>query len=159
MDQTAHRPFASVLALDLGRHTGWIFRRSDLIVATGTLAFENPETGAVLAALSDRLADLVTDHEPVLIAYEAPVKHYQGWFLKTSMAGICELIAYRRELFVASVTGSTIKKHATGAGNADKPAVVAAAIARGWAPANDHEADAMWLADYVMTGGERERAA
>jgi Holliday junction resolvasome RuvABC endonuclease subunit len=39
----------------------------------------------------------------------------------------------------------TIKKHATGRGNADKQAMVAAARARGFSPADDNEADAIAL--------------
>jgi len=37
----------------------------------------------------------------------------------------------------------TIKRHATGKGNADKAAMMAAARARGFSPADDNEADAI----------------
>ena len=37
----------------------------------------------------------------------------------------------------------TIKRHATGKGNADKAAMVAAVRARGFSPADDNEADAI----------------
>lgn len=43
------------------------------------------------------------------------------------------------------VPPSTLKKRATGKGNAGKPDVVAAAIHDGGRPANDDEADAYWL--------------
>jgi hypothetical protein len=39
----------------------------------------------------------------------------------------------------------TIKRHATGKGNADKDAMIAAARARGFSPADDNEADAIAL--------------
>ena len=39
----------------------------------------------------------------------------------------------------------TIKKHATGRGNARKDAMLAAARARGHSPADDNEADALAL--------------
>ena len=45
----------------------------------------------------------------------------------------------------------TIKRHATGKGNAPKEAMIAAARAKGFAPADDNEADAiailMWSID------------
>ena len=37
----------------------------------------------------------------------------------------------------------TVKKHATGQGNVSKPAMLAAARARGFSPADDNEADAL----------------
>ena len=37
----------------------------------------------------------------------------------------------------------SIKKHATGKGNADKAAMIDAARARGFSPADDNEADAI----------------
>ena len=45
----------------------------------------------------------------------------------------------------AGVPVGTIKKHATGKGNADKAAMVAAMRAQGYAPADDNEADALAL--------------
>jgi Holliday junction resolvasome RuvABC endonuclease subunit len=39
----------------------------------------------------------------------------------------------------------TIKKHATGKGNANKEAMIAAAVARGYTPCDDNEADALAL--------------
>jgi Holliday junction resolvasome RuvABC endonuclease subunit len=39
----------------------------------------------------------------------------------------------------------TIKRHATGKGNASKEAMIAAACARGYSPADDNEADAIAL--------------
>jgi len=43
----------------------------------------------------------------------------------------------------AGVPVGTIKRHAAGKGNANKQAMIAAARARGFAPADDNEADAI----------------
>jgi Holliday junction resolvasome RuvABC endonuclease subunit len=43
----------------------------------------------------------------------------------------------------AGVPVGTIKRHATGKGNANKDAMMAAARARGFSPADDNEADAI----------------
>ena len=47
----------------------------------------------------------------------------------------------------------TIKKHATGKGNADKAAMVAAMHALGHAPADDNEADALALLYWALASG------
>jgi Holliday junction resolvasome RuvABC endonuclease subunit len=49
----------------------------------------------------------------------------------------------------------TIKRHATGKGNAPKQAMIAAARARGFSPADDNEADAIALLLWALetTGG------
>ncbi|MDH1428274.1 hypothetical protein N5J23_17280 [Comamonas aquatica] len=44
----------------------------------------------------------------------------------------------------------TIKKHATGKGNAGKEDVIAAMRARGHAPADDNEADALALLHWAV---------
>jgi Holliday junction resolvasome RuvABC endonuclease subunit len=48
----------------------------------------------------------------------------------------------------------TIKRHATGKGNADKAAMIAAVRARGFNPADDNEADAIAILLWAIeTGG------
>ncbi|MBM3273404.1 hypothetical protein FJY94_09270, partial [Candidatus Kaiserbacteria bacterium] len=47
----------------------------------------------------------------------------------------------------------TIKKHATGKGNAGKAEMIAAAKALGFAPVDDNHADALALLDWAMAQG------
>jgi Holliday junction resolvasome RuvABC endonuclease subunit len=49
----------------------------------------------------------------------------------------------------------TIKRHATGRGNADKDAVIAAVRALGFDPVDDNEADALALLDWALEHGGR----
>ena len=52
----------------------------------------------------------------------------------------------------------TIKRHATGKGNADKASVIAAVQALGFNPVDDNEADALALLDWAIAqgiGGDR----
>jgi Holliday junction resolvasome RuvABC endonuclease subunit len=44
----------------------------------------------------------------------------------------------------------TIKRHATGKGNASKEAVIAAACTRGYSPADDNEADAIAILHWAL---------
>lgn len=58
-----------------------------------------------------------------------------------------------------SYSAPSIKKFATGKGNAKKPEMIAAAEAAGHSPADDNEADAIWLyklAEEDLRGGWRE---
>jgi len=48
---------------------------------------------------------------------------------------------------------ATIKRHGTGKGNADKATMIAAAVNRGWNPADDNEADALWILDWALNQG------
>lgn len=48
----------------------------------------------------------------------------------------------------------TIKKHATGKGNASKDEMIEAMKARGHSPADDNEADALALLHYALTQQE-----
>ena len=73
--------------------------------------------------------------------------HVYGGLMATLTAW-CEAhgVAY------AGVPVGTIKKHATGKGNADKAAMVAAMQALGHYPANDDEADALALLHLALSG-------
>jgi hypothetical protein len=51
---------------------------------------------------------------------------------------------------------ATIKRHATGRGNADKDAVIVAVRAIGFDPADDNEADALAPLDWALGNGGRQ---
>jgi hypothetical protein len=66
--------------------------------------------------------------------------HLYGGFL-AHLSAWCE----ERTIAYQGVPVGTIKRYATGKGNADKAAMIAAMRARGFAPADDNEADALAL--------------
>jgi len=66
--------------------------------------------------------------------------HLYGGFL-AHLSAWCE----ERAIAYQGVPVGTIKRYATGKGNADKAAMIAAMRARGFAPADDNEADALAL--------------
>ena len=78
---------------------------------------------------------------------------YGGWL--AILTAWCE----HHGIPYAGVPVATIKRHATGKGNAVKAAVVAAVRALGFAPGDDNEADALALLDWALAnrcgGGER----
>jgi len=71
--------------------------------------------------------------------------HAYGGFLATLTAW-CE----HHQIPYQGVPVGTIKKHATGKGNAGKAEMVASVRARGHAPADDDEADALALLHWAI---------
>jgi Holliday junction resolvasome RuvABC endonuclease subunit len=96
-----------------------------------------------------RWLDEVTDLAGGLgmIVYEQVRRHvgtdashaYGGWL--AILSAWCE----QKSIAYEGVPVGTIKRYATGKGNADKATMVAAMRARGFAPADDNEADALAL--------------
>jgi Holliday junction resolvasome RuvABC endonuclease subunit len=71
--------------------------------------------------------------------------HAYGGFLATLTAW-CE----HHQIPYQGVPVGTIKKHATGKGNAGKEEVIACVTARGHTPADDNEADALALLHWAI---------
>ena len=71
--------------------------------------------------------------------------HAYGGFL-AHVTAWCE----HHEIPYEAVPVGTIKRHATGKGNANKDAVIAAVRNLGFDPADDNEADALAILDWAM---------
>lgn len=71
--------------------------------------------------------------------------HIYGGFL-ANLSAWCE----EHRIPYQGVPVGTIKKHATGKGNANKEDMIEAAIRRGHRPADDNEADALALLYWAM---------
>jgi hypothetical protein len=144
----------SVLALDLGTSTGWALASVDGPIVSGVesfkpgrfegggmrfLRFKRWLTEIKGGGLSAIYFEEVRNHAGVDAA------HCYGGFL-----GVLTAWCEAHGVPYAGVPVSTIKKHATGKGNADKAAMIAAARARGFAPTSDDEADALLLLDFAL---------
>ena len=144
-------PRRAVLALDLGTTTGWALRLDTGGTVSGTVTFKPSRIeGGGMRYLRfrhwlDEVNDLVGSLERVVFEevrrhVSTDSSHAYGGFLATLTAW-CE----QHELPYQGVPVGTIKRYATGKGNADKAAMIAAMRARGFAPADDNEADALAL--------------
>lgn len=145
-----------ILALDLGTHTGWCLgdpRGHE----GGTMDFGNrrhESAGMRYVRFRQWLGEILP--QCWLVAYEevrrhlgTDAAHVYGGLLAT-LQTCCE--AHNVEYLGVPV--GTIKKTATGKGNAGKEAMVAECIARlGVNPKDDNEADARWLLFHAI---ERE---
>lgn len=142
---------ASTLALDLGTTTGWAMHTPGGRVISGAESFKPSRfEGGGMRYLRFRrwLTDLKATTEGIEAVHFEEVRrhagvdaaHAYGGFLATLTAW-CE----HHQIPYQGVPVGTIKKHATGKGNADKAAMLAAARLMGHQPADDNEADALCL--------------
>lgn len=139
----------SILALDLATTTGFALRNADGAIVSGTVSFRPSRYdgggmrylrfGAWLNQLAADVGSIgVVHHEEVRRHLSTDAAHVHGGLLAT-LTVWCE----QRAIAYQGVPVATIKRHITGKGNADKAAVIAAVRARGFAPCDDNEADAI----------------
>ena len=148
---------ASILALDLGSTTGWAVRTARCRILHGTAEFwpSRYEGGGMRYLRFGKWLEQTLDvtggidavyFEEVRRHAGTGAAHVHGGFL-AALTSWCETkgIAYQ------GVPVGTIKRFATGKGNADKQAMIAAMRERGFEPGDDNEADAiailLWALD------------
>ncbi|WP_131111605.1 crossover junction endodeoxyribonuclease RuvC [Sulfuricystis thermophila] len=153
---------STILALDLGTTTGWALRDGSGHITSGAVCFRPQRfEGGGMRFLRFRrwIAEIQQSVSEIQFLYFEEVRrhagvdaaHAYGGFLATLTAW-CE----HHGIPYQGVPVGTIKKHATGRGNARKDAMLAAARARGHTPADDNEADALALLHWAI---ERHDAA
>ncbi len=151
---------STILALDLGTTTGWALRSSDGAITSGSAGFrpQRFEGGGMrflrfkrwLAELKDMTGGIHALYfEEVRRHVSTDAAHAYGGFLATLTAW-CE----HHQIPYKGVPVGTIKKHATGKGNASKDDVLSAIRALGHAPADDNEADALALLRWAIASQE-----
>ncbi|KND17230.1 phage related protein [Pannonibacter phragmitetus] len=139
----------AILALDLGTTTGWAIRGPDGLINSGTISLRPGRYdggGMRYLRFTNWLTEIDRLSGPIAAIWFEEVRrhvgtdaaHLYGGFLATLTAW-CE----REGVAYQGVPVGTIKRFATGKGNAGKDAVVAAVRARGFSPADDNEADAI----------------
>lgn len=162
-----------ILALDLGLNCGWA---ATLVRAANEVDYE---TQPIFYALDDGVFDIwhgtwqlkkqgddfITPiakfrstlnafPEVSTVAYEDVKSLFRGNYAAINYGGlktIIELFALEREIPIYPVGVGTIKKWATGKGNANKKIVMAECKTRlGITPRDGNEADALWLLDYII---------
>lgn len=96
---------------------------------------------------------LIKEHEIEIIAYELPAGQHMGAKLHSAkLIAIIERIAELRGIQYIEHSSMTIKKFATGKGNAKKEQMVEAAkVKLGYEGIDDNEADALWMLMYTKS--------
>jgi hypothetical protein len=138
-----------LLALDLGTTTGWALRAADGLITSGTVSFRPSRyDGGGMRYVRFRawLERLAADAGPIGAIHFEEVRRHVGTDAAHVFGGLLATLTAWAEATGVPYQGvpvGTIKRHATGKGNAPKEAMIAAARARGFSPADDNEADAI----------------
>jgi hypothetical protein len=147
----------SILALDLGSTTGWAIRNDRCRILHGTAEFRPTrfEGGGMRYLRFERWLDETRKiaggidavyFEEVRRHAGTDAAHVFGGFLAT-LSAWCET----QSIPYQGVPVGTIKRFATGKGNADKQAMITAIRGRGFEPEDNNEADAiailLWAID------------
>jgi len=142
-------PLSTILALDLGTTAGWALRGHDGLITSGTVNFKPRRFdggGMRYLRFTNWLTEIDRLSGPIEAIWFEEVRRHVGTDAAHVFGGLMATLTAWAELRGVPYEGvavGTIKKHATGKGNAPKQAMIEAARARGFSPADDNEADAI----------------
>ncbi|MGL5113604.1 MAG: crossover junction endodeoxyribonuclease RuvC [Flavobacterium sp.] len=152
----------NILALDLGTQTGFALSFSEdeeaIKVVGGSISFKPAKydgAGMRYLKFAKWLDQVILEHPIKAVYYEAVRKHigvdaahvYGG--LMATLCTWCE----KHKIPYGGVPVGTIKKHATGKGNASKDEVILAMSKAGHNPVDDNHADALALLGFIISKG------
>ncbi|MGS4947339.1 crossover junction endodeoxyribonuclease RuvC [Meridianimarinicoccus sp. RP-17] len=152
----AHRADRTLLALDLGTTTGWALHGADGLITSGTVSFRPGRFdggGMRYLRFTNWLAELDRLSGPIAAIWFEEVRRHAGTDAAHVYGGLMATLTSWAELRGVPYEGvpvGTIKRFATGKGNANKDAMIAAARARGFSPADDNEADAIAILFWAL---------
>lgn len=159
-----NRPRKRILAIDPATKCGWAYT----VEQSGVwdLSIKSDESsGMRLIRFESKLLEIHDLLGIDIIAFEIPsvasgVKaNINGLKLGTKLQGNIERLAEIHDFEAIGFNLSTVKKHATGKGNANKEAMVAAAKAK-WPDTeiiDDNHADALWIWDLANAEFNKHR--
>lgn len=146
----------TMLALDLGTQTGWALHQRDGTITSGMQSFRpgRYEGGGMRYLRFKRwLSEMLANANGLQAVYFEEVRRHQGADAAHVYGGfLAHLTAWCESHVIAyqGVPVGTIKRHATGAGNAKKDDVIAAMRAKGHRPEDDNEADALAILHWAI---------
>ncbi len=149
-----------VLALDLGTTTGWALLTREGDIAHGFASFrpQRFEGGGMRFLRFKRwLRELKTIAQEIHAVYFEEVRRHAGVDAAHVYGGLMATLTTwceHQNIAYLGVPVGTIKKHATGKGNAGKAEVIAAMRALGHPVTDDNEADALALLHWAIATQE-----
>lgn len=142
-----------ILALDLGTACGYALSNGDRDPISGTLDLRpRRHEGGGMRYLTFRTNLRVLSHEIDLVVYEEVRRHLgtDAAHVYGGLLAVLQAECEERKIPYQGVPVGTIKRFATGKGNADKGTMVAAAQVRWPNVKDDNEADALWLLAWAI---------
>jgi Holliday junction resolvasome RuvABC endonuclease subunit len=146
----------NILAIDLGTTTGWALRSRDHDIAHGFVSLrpQRFEGGGMRYLRFKRwLTELKSMATDIHAVYFEEVRRHAGVDAAHVYGGLMATLTTWCEHHNVPYQGvpvGTIKKHATGKGNASKDEVIAAMRAKGHPVTDDNEADALALLHWAI---------
>ena len=141
-----------IIALDSGTKTGWATNEPEIISGVQDFSLRRGESpGMRFLMFQNWLRRMAETIKPDMIVYERA--HHQGGAATEVCVGLTAMIqaiCAEAKIEHVAIHTATLKKHATGKGNAGKEAMMEAATEKGWLYEDDNEADALWLLDYAI---------
>lgn len=143
----------NILALDPATRCGWAHSCG----ASGTwdLSVKRDESaGMRLMRLKAKLNACYESGVDVVVfeaARNAAPRMGGALVVQSQIQGVIVLWCEEKAVEYRGYSPTEIKKHATGKGNANKDAMIEAAVSKGWNPKDDNEADALWLLDLARS--------
>ena len=154
--ESINRTLPVVLCLDLGTTTGWAVHSKQGVITSGTISFKNDRWqggGMRFLKFNRFLNELNENAGPISMVFFEEVRRHMGVDAAHAYGGfMAHLTAWCEQQNIAyeGVPVGTIKRHATGKGNANKTMMIESAKARGHLPADDNEADALALVYWAI---------
>lgn len=143
----------TILAIDPGRKTGWALLE-DGMTESGVMDFglkRGESQGMVFVRFNAWLKKMIAHHLPEVVIFEQP--HHRGGAATQLLYGMTTRIQERCDLCniqYTAIHSATLKKYATGKGNAKKGEILKTAWVK-WPKRiiqDDNEADALWMAEW-----------
>ena len=156
LPQNGAKGNGAVLALDLGSRTGWALYHPDGTITSGTVAFKPGRFeggGMAFVRFKAWLDELFGNTEQLAVIHFEEVRRHIGTTAAHVYGGfLAHLTAWAEAKGIPyqGVPVGTIKRHATGKGNANKQAVIQAMKAKGHDPGDDNEADALAILYWAL---------
>ena len=148
----------NILAIDPGQDTGFAYGSTECALIQSGVWNLKPDRWCDLGSRVIRLREHLRKVFALgvdLVVYEE-VRGHKGTdaaHIYGAVVGALQVECRMAGVNYEGVPVGTIKKHATGKGNAGKPAMMDAARERGWSFKDDNEADALWILDWRLNGG------
>jgi len=143
-----------ILALDLGTKCGWATLSGSGEIKSGVVKYSTGDRYREFAAMLERLEP---QYQPFKAIYYEKVSRHMGVraaHVYGGFLGQLEVFSNRSKVPFTGLHVGTIKKHATGKGNANKDQMFVAAREQ-WPDQNvvdDNQADALWILDLAVNG-------
>jgi len=143
-------PDEMILGIDPASKTGWCLMRSGKVYESGIQDFskrKGESNGAVYLRFRSWLKSLLSNHQIKIVIYEYTFSRSQAASeILTNLRGRIQEECAAVSVEFAAVPATTLKKWATGKGNAEKDQMMARAVAYlGRPPIDDNEADAVMV--------------